>query len=96
MPDGCKGLRGVDVLNEYYGLFSQAVVNRRHGLFSEWICSFVSLQRCKREREYWSTFFLLLSLKSKSISVMTMLDGCMKGAERCRYTKGIICVYSSR
>lgn len=43
MPDDCKGLRGVEILNEYFGAFSQVVVNRLHGLFSEWICTFVSL-----------------------------------------------------
>ena len=65
MPDGCKGLRGVDVLNEYYGLFSQVVVNRRHGLFSEWICSFVSLQRCKRE-SIGALFFCYYLLRAKA------------------------------
>lgn len=63
MPDGCKGVRGVDRLNEDYGLFSQVVVNRRHGLFSEWICTFVSLQRRKRELEH---LCLLLSLRAKA------------------------------
>lgn len=35
MPDGCKGLGGVDVLNKYFWIFSQVVVNRRHRLLSQ-------------------------------------------------------------
>lgn len=45
------------------GVFSQVVDSRRYGLFSEWICTFVSLQRCKRELEH---LFLLLSLRAKT------------------------------
>lgn len=59
IPDGCKGLGGVDILNKCFCVFSQVVVKICHGLFSEWICTFVSLQRCIRELEH--IFFVTIS-----------------------------------